>query len=921
MGRLIDHIRHVIARSSRLLRSPLLRSLVASGLTALLISLALLGWSQVSALGGPQENLPDEAPFHPTFALLDADGVHVLESGNPVSTMQTCGSCHDAGFIADHSHHVDLGISALYDEPGEEGRPWELGSGTFGRWDPLLYRYLTPEEAEFVDLTTPEWLMIYGTRHVGGGPAMVSRDGTLLTDLTPDAANPETSIVDPETGQLVAWDWQESGVTEMNCFLCHMPSANNAARIEALQAGQFAWANTATLQDSGIVEAVDGDWQWNAEAFGPQGNLLAQFVNVQDPTDENCGNCHGLVHVDAQTPLVVGSCEPANYTTITTGQIISPQRLSNTGLNLEDKNSLGRSFDVHAERVVGCTDCHYSANNPIYFQEDEASQPDHLTFDPRRIDFSEYLERPLHQFAGGDAPGQALRACEDCHSLEATHNWLPYKEQHAEVLSCESCHVPLLYGPAREYTDWTVLTTDGNPAFACRGVDVEGETFVDALIRGYQPVLLPQESEDGGAELAPYNLVTTWYWVHGEPSQPIPLRYLQTVWLDGDNYATDVLATFDHDGDDLLSEAELVIDSVDKESLIAGKLATLGLSDPRIVGDVQPYAIHHNVTHGEWATRDCASCHSAESLLTTAMPLSDRMPGGVLPSVYPNDGAQFTGQVMADADGQLIYQPITATEDTDLYVLGHESVAWVDWFGILAFLGTLAGVTVHGGLRYWSARRSEPSEAHLQEVYMYTVYERLWHWLQTATIFILLGTGIVIHKPDMFGILSFSWMVQVHNIVAAILVINAALSAFYHFASGEIQQYLPRPRGFFDQAFQQVKFYVWGIFRNEPHPFEKSPTRKLNPLQQLTYLAILNVLLPLQVITGALMWGMQQWPSIANQLGGLPVLAPLHTLVAWLFASFIVMHVYLTTTGHRPLAGVQSMIFGWDELETHAATD
>jgi len=59
------------------------------------------------------------------------------------------------------------------------------------------------------------------------------------------------------------------------------------------------------------------------------------------------------------------------------------------------------------------------------------------------------------------------------------------------------------------------------------------------------------------------------------------------------------------------------------------------------------------------------------------------------------------------------------------------------------------------------------------------------------------------------------------------------------------------------------------------------------------------VLLPFQIITGALMWGVQQWPQIATMLGGLPFLAPLHTLIAWLLATFVVAHVYLTTTRHQ----------------------
>jgi Ni/Fe-hydrogenase b-type cytochrome subunit len=204
---------------------------------------------------------------------------------------------------------------------------------------------------------------------------------------------------------------------------------------------------------------------------------------------------------------------------------------------------------------------------------------------------------------------------------------------------------------------------------------------------------------------------------------------------------------------------------------------------------------------------------------------------------------------------------------------------------------------------------------------MYTVYERLWHWLQTLVIFVLIFTGLVIHKPDTFGIFSFDYVVQVHNVMAAILVANAFLAAFYHLASGEIRQFLPEPRGFFSQAIEQAMFYLRGIFKGEEHPFEKTRDRKMNPLQQVTYLAILNVLLPLQVITGLLMWGAQRWPDISAALGGLPFLGPFHTLIAWLFASFIVMHVYLTTTGHEPLAGIKAMIMGWDEVEVHHQSD
>ncbi|MCP5096578.1 MAG: hypothetical protein GY943_13580 [Chloroflexi bacterium] len=867
---------------------------------------------------------PVGSPLHPTFPLLDQDGVNVLDSGEPVSTMNTCGGCHDAAFIAEHSFHADVGLSEFGAAGSvENGRVWDSSTGYFGRWNPFTYRYLSPEGDDRIDLTTPEWLMQLGARHVGGGPAVYGRDGTPLVELAVIANDPETNIVDPATGELVPWDWQESGVVEMNCFLCHTVNPNNQARVETLQSGAFKWANTATLLGTGIVEQVDDSWQWQETAFGEDGELLPGSIPLQDPTSENCSQCHGLVHVDAQTPLALEGCTPAQWSTITTGQIVSPQRLLNSGMNLADKETLDRTWDVHAERVIDCTDCHYALNNPVYYQEFDETRPDHLIFDPRRIDLGEYLVRPLHQFAkGSSAQGtvaqeldNTLRRCESCHSIEATHDWLPYKEQHTTALSCESCHIPKMYSSARESIDWTVLQLDSTPQSNCRGVEGDGENFTNLLITGYEPVLLPRDNGDGTSALTPYNLVSSWYWVYGEPERPVPLRDLEAAWMDGDNYHTDILDTFDHNGDGTLDDSELIIDNDQKEALIAGKLAALGLENPRIAGEIQPYSINHDVTHGEWVNKDCQNCHSDESRITQPIQLSGNTPGGVLPTFVSDSNTALIGDLYTGDNGGLYYR--TETSADSMYVIGHDSVYWIDLFGAIMFLGTIVGVAVHGGLRYFAARRRPAHEPKLKRLYMYTVYERLWHWLQTVAILILVFTGLIIHKPDMFGVFSFRYMVQVHNILAAILVINAALAAFYHFASGEIKQFLPEPRGFFSQAIMQTKFYLGGIFRGDEHPFEKTQQRKMNPLQQVTYVGILNVLLPLQIITGALMWGMQRWPETAVSLGGLPFLAPFHTLIAWSFASFIVMHVYLTTTGHTATAGIKSMIMGWDDVEVH----
>jgi thiosulfate reductase cytochrome b subunit len=281
------------------------------------------------------------------------------------------------------------------------------------------------------------------------------------------------------------------------------------------------------------------------------------------------------------------------------------------------------------------------------------------------------------------------------------------------------------------------------------------------------------------------------------------------------------------------------------------------------------------------------------------------------------DANTITSGSLYTEGSALYYHPATAAQS--LYIFGHDRAPWVDWVGAASVLGVMVGVAAHGGLRFYAALRAPRRKTGVKRVYMYAVYERFWHWLQTFTILLLIFTGLIIHRPDLFALFSFRHIVTIHNVLAAMLVVNAALSLFYHLVSGEIRQYIPRPYGFFDQAIVQAKFYLAGIFKGESHPFEKTPQKKLNPLQQITYFGILNVLLPLQVITGALMWGVQGWPQVANWFGGLPFLAPFHSLVAWLFAAFIIAHVYLTTTGHEPLANIKAMMLGWDEVEDRAS--
>ncbi|MEN8242354.1 MAG: cytochrome b/b6 domain-containing protein [Chloroflexota bacterium] len=855
--------------------------LVAVGLIAAGLITIALGFSAQTAAA--------QSPLHPTFALLDADGEHVLETGNPVSTTNTCGQCHDTEFIASHNYHNDVGFSSLT-EAGTtaSGRSWDTSGGLFGKWDPITYRYLTPAGDHLADLSTEEWIQTYGLRHAGGGPA------------------------------------DDAGV-EINCFLCHLINPDNDSRIAALEASDFEWASTATLLDSEVVSISDGEYQWNEAAFDPQGEVLPAVIGIHDPTDDNCGLCHGTVHTEPETPLAISGCEDTGYTTSTTGQVITAQRIDDTGMNIQNKNELGFAWDVHIERRVECVDCHYSLNNPVYTSGSGSFSLEHLDYDPRRVELGEYIVQPMHDFARGESAQSTvspetkgtIRRCEGCHNVENSHDWLPYIDTHMNAMLCESCHIPQIYNAATQQVDWTVVELDGTSQTACRGVEGDTGTIND-LVTGYEPVLIQRQNLDGTLKLAPYNLITSWFWVHGEPERPVRLQDLEAVFLDGESYAADVVVFFDADGSGEIEAGELNLDTEEKAAFVAAKLEKLGLSSPRISAEVQPYSISHNVIEGQLATAECTACHSDESRVTQPIQLASYVPGDVIPVFVQDSNTLNHGDIYLEEDGSLYYQPDPQAEG--MYVFGHDKVAWVDWFGAILFLGVLGGISTHGGIRVWySIKRPQPKHK-TKKIDIYTLYERIWHWLQTLSITILAFTGLIIHRPEMFGLFDFNGVVLVHNIVAGTLAVNAALALFYNLVSGDIQRFMPEPKGFFNQMMMQAKFYLGGIFKGEEHPFEKTRVKRLNVLQKITYLGILNVLLPLQGLTGILMWGVSRWPEYALKLGGLPFLAPFHTLVAWSFVSFIVAHVYLTTTGHTPMAGIKSMFVGWDEVEIHSGS-
>ena len=194
-------------------------------------------------------------------------------------------------------------------------------------------------------------------------------------------------------------------------------------------------------------------------------------------------------------------------------------------------------------------------------------------------------------------------------------------------------------------------------------------------------------------------------------------------------------------------------------------------------------------------------------------------------------------------------------------------------------------------------------------IYLYSRYERFWHWLQTAIIIILLITGFESHGT--FSLLGFRSAVDTHNFVGLSWLILFAFFIFWLFTTGEYKQYIPTTR----KMLAVVRYYSYGIFRGASHPVPKRKEAKHNPLQRLVYLSLAALLLPIQMATGFLYWGYNSWQAWGLEWLSLPVIAFIHMAGAFAILSFLIVHIYMITTGHTIFSHTRAMITGWEEVQ------
>ncbi|MDH4233368.1 MAG: cytochrome b/b6 domain-containing protein [Nitrospirota bacterium] len=207
----------------------------------------------------------------------------------------------------------------------------------------------------------------------------------------------------------------------------------------------------------------------------------------------------------------------------------------------------------------------------------------------------------------------------------------------------------------------------------------------------------------------------------------------------------------------------------------------------------------------------------------------------------------------------------------------------------------------------------------MKRIFLHPLPIRIWHWINAASFLVLIVTGLQIRYREFLGLMKFKTAVDIHNMFGFILIFNFFIWLAYYILSGKIKIYIPplNIKKFITGCVKQARYYGYGLFMGEENPHHSTADNKFNPMQQMAYLSIMLLLIPLQLVTGLLLWDVKAFARYIDIFGGIKIVDTIHVFLFLFFTSFLFVHIYLATLGHTVLAHIKAMFTGYEEIEEH----
>ncbi len=199
------------------------------------------------------------------------------------------------------------------------------------------------------------------------------------------------------------------------------------------------------------------------------------------------------------------------------------------------------------------------------------------------------------------------------------------------------------------------------------------------------------------------------------------------------------------------------------------------------------------------------------------------------------------------------------------------------------------------------------------KIYLHPLPLRIWHWANALMVILLFITGIELRISGVAALPVNSPGLLVHRYAGWTMAISFLFWIAYSLMSDNLSQHYVIRKRDLKGSFRQVKFYLFSIFRGKENPFRASPDERFNPLQKLAYGAIMCVFTPIIVVTGLCFSDIFIFRKYMLLLNATKVLDAVHVIVAYMFALYFIVHIYMATLGWKASSHIKAMIVGYEE--------
>jgi thiosulfate reductase cytochrome b subunit len=201
----------------------------------------------------------------------------------------------------------------------------------------------------------------------------------------------------------------------------------------------------------------------------------------------------------------------------------------------------------------------------------------------------------------------------------------------------------------------------------------------------------------------------------------------------------------------------------------------------------------------------------------------------------------------------------------------------------------------------------------MKRLWLHPVPLRAWHWANTALVLLLLISGTQLRAPDIEVFSSYRTAVIVHKAGGFVMAVSFLFWLFYTVTSKNARkQYVVRLSDITGMG-KQGEYYAFGVFRGWRNPFRATKEAKFNPLQKFSYIFVQFVFTPIVIVTGIFFSNILFFGGAISTIGGIRTLDAIHVTLAYLFAAYLLVHIYMSTVGHTPLTHVKAMFTGYEE--------